>query len=633
MDRVRLRHALPPQEAEAKPRAAVKESPPTEDKAPTTPPTKSRVARGRCCSRGCAVAGALCTLLVLLCVGLGVRQVMQSPKDIDEQWEDVQSYVQWWWATMRHQTPPCTYAGVRHYNWGDAVDNPSTCACELRRCPPAPSPKRPRTSVGSGVPPRGEVVVSHNKASTPTVESLWTTCAAVHSPVTRDNSIDPLRVFDSPKDAVSYGIFTNVLSPMCVQAGHVYAALRPNSSRLTVTYRTGAREFFYTNLTDAVLKKGAKYHPITTVPAAGLLLSNEGQEGNVFTLIQEGLRGWSALMEEGFGLGFTSDEDKRVWRDAPRQVVFLSDPSMDIPQGTHHSSMVARQLANAFSIPTDAPFFSIAPRSRTRTGEVVREPMYCFCGGFMVPSIGARDIGGKVMETGYDYMRRTLNKHFGGAELGDADLAAVETVRTSSSLYTPEVRAFWPPRTSELPRRPRMLWVGRKSPRIVEEEKYVAMARLAGFEVLVDNAYATVADAAQQFYLARYADVVAGFHSVSLVHAMWMDSTTRPQCRTLLEFAPYANPKQVALVYGNAVTASGVRYVMVEPVDLEFIGDVFNTPKKRETAKQELMGEGSKGKFAIGHPAFTRHRAVYDPVKVKAQLEQLHKQLMECLQG
>ena len=634
METVRQRHKSPRREVEAKPQAAAKdvEAPAEDKKAAALSSPKRSATRRRCCSYGCVKVVVLTTLFVLLGVGLGVSYIVsRSPKELDEQLEDVQSYVQWWWATMRDEVPPCTYNGVRHYSWGGAVDDPATCGCHLRRCPPAPVPKEASAAAASSQFPRGEVSVQRSKTRVPTVESLWATCEAVHSPVTRDPAIDPLRTFDAPEFAVADGIFANVLSPMCVQSGRVYAALRPNSSLLTITYHTGLREFFYTNLTDVVLQRGAKYHPITTVPAAGLLLSNEGQAGNLFTLIQEGLRAWAGLMEAGFGLGFTSEEDKRVWHDVPKQVVFLSDPSMDIPQETKHSSNVARQLANAFTTPTGAPYFAIAPLSRTRPGETAREPMYCFCGGFMIPSIGTIDFNMAVSEVGYRYLRHTVNAHFGLAELGTADVAAVEAARTGSALYTPEVRAAWPPRAVEAPRRPRLLWIRRRRPRIAEEAAYTAMARAVGFEVLEDPTYVTKASAARQVYLARYADVIAGFHGVSLINAVWMDTTARRQCRTLLEFLPYVNVTQVTQVYGAPVMAAGVRYTPMAPTDLEFTGGAFDTPEKQETARRELMGEGPKGKYAVGHPAFSRHRAIYDPVAVQAQLKELYAQLMECL--
>ncbi|SYZ66314.1 hypothetical_protein (plasmid) [Leishmania braziliensis MHOM/BR/75/M2904] len=119
-------------------------------------------------------------------------------------------------------------------------------------------------------------------------------------------------------------------------------------------------------------------------------------------------------MEEGFGLGFDSEEDKKAWREVQKQVLFLSHPATDTAQETAHSFEVARRLANAFSQPTESPFFSIAPISRIRAGEWSREPMYCFCGVFIVPSAGVRDEG-NFSQSGYNYMRRVANRHFGGA--------------------------------------------------------------------------------------------------------------------------------------------------------------------------------------------------------------------------
>ncbi|CAJ1008964.1 putative Protein (DUF563) [Leishmania naiffi] len=415
---------------------------------------------------------------------------------------------------------------------------------------------------------------------------------------------------------------------MCVQSGRVYAALPPNVSVITPTYSLGQYENFFANLTDAVLKRGVKYHPLTTVPAAGVLMAVPGQTGNLYTLMHEGLRGWSSLMEEGFDFGFDSAEDKKAWREMQKQVLFLSHPATDSAQETAHSSEVARRLANAFSEPTESPFFSIAPISRIRAGEWSREPMYCFCGGFIVPSAGVRDEG-NFSQSGYNYMRRVANRHFGDAPLED------------SIFYTSAVRAAWPPQDNALStshqgsrnsyRRPRLLWISRSSPRILDEGKIISIAKEVDFEVYVDTQYASHASAAEQFYLASHADVVAGFHEVALINAVWMDATRRRRCRALFEFLPYAQVRQVERVYGEPVMASGNAYVSVAPVEAEFTGPNYDTDAKREKAKRELMSEDNTVRAVASHPAFTEHRARYDLVQVETQLRELYAKLQKCL--
>ncbi|CBZ27474.1 conserved hypothetical protein [Leishmania mexicana MHOM/GT/2001/U1103] len=425
---------------------------------------------------------------------------------------------------------------------------------------------------------------------------------------------------------------------MCVQSGRVYAVLPPNVSSITATYSLGSYENFFTNLTDAVLKRGVKYHPLTTVPAAGVLMAVSGQTGNLYTLMHEGLRGWGSLMEEGFGLGFDSVGDKKAWRKVPKQVLFLDHPLMGIPQEAAHSSTVARQLANAFSEPTESPFFAIAPISRIRAGEASREPMYCFCGGFVVPSVGVRDEG-TLSRSGYGYMRHVVNRHFGGAPLegGNAWSAKeVEETRVGSVFYTPAVRSAWPPQDTALEiahhgdlnrrRRPRLLWIGHNRPCIIDESSIISVAKDIGFEVYVDTQYTAHTSAAEQFYLARYADVVVGFHGVALINAVWMDATRRESCRTLVEFLPYAQANQVESVYGEPVVASGNAYVSVVPVDAKLASSNYDTE-----AKRELMGEDKRVRARANHLAFTKHRTSYDLVQVEAQLRELHAKLQKCL--
>lgn len=604
----------------------------------STPRRAAAVARSR---RGCR---HFCT--VLLCVVLFIVTlagyvgyvVAHNPKELDEQWEDVVSYVQWWWSTTRGVTPPCTYAGVRHYAWGGAVDDATSCDCWLRRCPPAPAAA---IDASPQLPSRGAVTVSSRVGVAPTVEQLWQTCAAAHAPVARDAAANRIHVFEAPHGATASGIFANLRAPMCVQSGRVYVPLPPGASSVTSTFSLGAYESFYTNLTDGVLARAVKYHPLTTVPAAGVLLTVSGQTGNLHTLLHEGLRGWAALMKDGFGPSFGTEAETAAWRATPKQVLFLSHPSMDIPQETTHSSAVARRLANAFSTSTTSPFFSIAPISRTRAGEAAREPMYCFCGGFTVPSVGLMDAP-PLSQSGYAYMRHVVNAHMGGApleaEAGAMARRAREVALTSNPLYTSAVLSAWPPAAARRPAdagyRPRMLWVGRKRPRIVDEPRFIAAAIKTGFDVYVDTRYTTSATAEEQFYLARNADVIVGFHGVALINAVWMDATARQGCRALVEFLPYAQAAQVTRLYGEPVVASGNAYVPVFPTDAEFVSTpAFNTEEKQAQVKRELMGEGTAGAVhaVVGHPAFTKHRGVYDANNFTLQLRELYEKLQKCL--
>ncbi|KAG5500793.1 hypothetical protein JIQ42_04818 [Leishmania sp. Namibia] len=595
--------------------------------------------------RGGARAAWLCICLFLMALtGLVGYTVSRSPKDLDEQWDDMRSYARWWWSAMRGATPPCTYAGVRHYSWGGAVDTTGRCDCWLRRCPPAAIVPSSRQQPYRGSwPPRLPVTVSTRFSAPPTVNGLWEKCAAAQTPLTRHPFVHPIRVYEAPHGVATSGVPSNIRAPMCVQSGRVYAPLPPNVSAITPTYSLGNYESFFGNLTDAVLKRGVKYHPLTTVPAAGVLMAVSGQTGTLYTLVHEGLRGWGSLMEEGFGLGFDSEGEKTAWRNVPKQLLFLAHPLMNASNETAHSSEVARRLANAFSEPTESPFFSIAPVSRARTGELSRGPMYCFCGGFVVPSIGVRDES-TLSQSGYRYARRVVNQHFGGAPLeGDKRWSeeSLETARVGSAFYTPAIRAAWPPHATALAkahegdrnsrRRPRLLWISRKHPRITDEGTIISVAKDIGFQVYVDTQYATRASAEEQFYLARYADVVVGFHSAVLINAVWMDATKRQSCRTLVEFLPHVQMRQVEHVYSEPVVASGNAYVPVVPVDAEFVGADYDTDAKREGIKRELMGEDSAVLSVTSHPASTRHCSSYELARVKAQLRELYAKLQECL--
>ncbi|GET88989.1 unspecified product [Leishmania tarentolae] len=594
---------------------------------------------------GVSCTAALCIFLSIITVAGYVGYIVsQSPKDLDEQWDDVRSYATWWWSTMRGATPPCTYAGVRHYSWGGAVDIADRCECWLRRCPPAAvAPSSRHQPPDSRRPPQLPVSVSTWFSSPPTVNGLWEKCLAAKTPLTRHTFVNPIRIYEAPYGVAVEGIFSNIRTPMCVQSGRVYAVLPPNVSAITPTYSLGGYENFFTNLTDAVLKRAVKYHPLTTVPAAGVLLAVSGQVGNRYTLMHDGLRGWGSLMEDGFGLGFDSEEDAKAWQEVQKQALILSHPLMDTPPETAHSSEVTRQLANAFSEPTELPFFSIAPLSRARAGEIQREPMYCFCGGFVVPSVGVQDKD-NLSRSGYTYMRRVVNRHFGGAPLEDDkawSAKEVERTRVGSFFYTAAVRAAWPPQDTarmmvhqgdrNWRRRPRLLWIGHEHPRIFDEKAIISVAREIGFAVYVDTQYTAHTSAAGQFYLARYADVVVGFHGVALINAVWLDGTTRLSCRTLVELLPYAQVKQIERVYGEPVVASGSAYVSVLPVDAEFVDPNYDTDAKREKAKRELMGEDNVMGDVAKHPAFTKHRAIYDLVQVEAQLRELYAKLQKCL--
>ncbi|KAK7195596.1 hypothetical protein NESM_000488300 [Novymonas esmeraldas] len=640
MDQVRLRRSSPMQRETHPSAPASAEVSHAEHRKKLGPPTAPVHRRQR--RRLCTVL-LLCLVALLTAAGFIGYTVSRSPKDLDEQWEDVRSYAAWAWSRARGVVPPCTYAGVRHYAWGGAVDVNGLCDCWLRRCPPA----APTGRGGAAAPAsrlHSRATVSTRFSALPTVDELWEQCAAAHSPVSRGSSARPIRVFEAPSGVVASGIFSSIRTPMCVQSARIYAVLPPNTSAITATYSLGDYENFFANLTDAVLKRGVKYHPLTTVPAAGVLMAVPGQTSSIYTLMHEGLRGWGAVLEEGFGAGFGTEEDARAWREANAQVLFLSDRSMDLGHQTAHSSEVTRRLANIVSRPAQSPFFSIAPLSRTRAGEVAREPMYCFCGGFVVPSVGVREEGA-LSEAGYRHLRRVAYEHFEGAPLSrDAAVAAAsrEATRVASTFYTSAVRAAWPPlhsakssrsnhRGASRPRRPRLLWVGRHRPRIVDENRMIAFAKSIGFDVYVNTDYTNRAGAAEQLYLARHADVIVGFHGVSLINAVWMDPTPHRDCRTLVEFLPYAQVKQVVRVYGEPAVAAGNAYVSIAPVDAVFVGPMYAKEADREAAKRELMGEDKVLRAVVSHPAFKKHRGIYNITQVETRLRELHAQLQRCL--
>lgn len=649
--------------ADVPPGASGKSSPPTDvgkaKKAQTSPRSWQRV-----CVSVLRMLGLLLLLSLPLAGFIGYN-VVTSPKPLEDQWDDVVSYAKWRWHLLSGSESPCTYAGVKHYSWGAAVDAPRECACWLRRCPPAPDAAN-------------AVRVYTRQSKPPVVRDLLEQCRAAGFPAA--DTIKPeylARFLQYPDGAVSTGGHLYTATPTCVQAGRLYAhkpplpnegtpdPLSPSPFGITVSVGDHVEPLY--NLTDRKLREASKYHPVTVVPAMGVLFSTRMQTGNLYHMVKDGFNGFTMIQQDA--TDFTDDE-RELFARTPRQVLFLSHPSLDWDKESPTTSLASRDFANAASRrrggasggaqPKSEPFFTIPPISRTRVGEGVREPMYCFCQAVQVPSSAPM----KQTESDAVTFPRTqalMNEYFNEAPFESTlptaallaedaaddvvreqraqqrrqELAELDVIRArlhpdiAAKLWGTRVHRSTPSSASSTTvYRPRLLWVRRADRRVADDGAYMALAEKIGFDVQPIQPEEGSLSAAEQYHAGRYADVITGMHGMAFVHAAWMDHSVRRGCRSLLELLPYAQVKQLTHFYSDYTTGAGGHYDYVAPIDVTFGPSVGSSPAAVEREKGQLMGKA----FSVyGLAGFNDQTAIFDPVTVEQKLQETYDRVMSCL--